>query len=138
MKFLKRARCLFAGIGFCILFDKFIIPAVLDTFISPKPLKFESYRTEEEFNDAVKNKFKVNQDLHDSINIITKSGANCSMRHDLINSDTRIIRAYCNYWTRLISLHPLEEYEIWLYSDLNNKIIKVSSRRTTGIELITW
>jgi hypothetical protein len=115
-----------------LLIGKLIIPELFDS----RPFKFEKYKTDGQLKEVTKLKFPLGSDLDKIINAFEKSGADCyTYKHG--QSETDEIEVSCEYITGLFSLHPLEDYEIWLRADKDHKLLGIESRRIAGLMLIT-
>lgn len=115
-----------------ILVGKIVFKELFDD----RPFRFEEYKTDEQLEEAAKLKFPVGRDLDQIICDLEKSGADCDMRVPYQPKKYEII-AECRYMTSLFSLHPIENYEIWLYGDKSHKLGKLGARRLSGFMLIS-
>lgn len=101
-----------------------------------RPFKFENFRTNEAFEEAVQKMFPVGSDLDASIKILEESGAKCQKLKSANKLSNDKIYGDCEYLTNLLSVHSLESYDVSLYVDEKNKIVGWGTRRVAGSSLI--
>lgn len=128
MKRRKMFEYLFA-ITFVLLVIKLILPELFDN----RPFRFEKYKTSEQLEEAVKDKFPIGSDFDEVVSMLKKSAAKCYVYKP---SDRNLkmyhIVANCEYSTKIFSLHPFEWYRVWVAGDDEHNLIELITRRISG------
>ncbi|AIL64471.1 hypothetical protein NOVO_00300 [Rickettsiales bacterium Ac37b] len=116
-----------------LLFSYLIAKELFDN----RPFKFEKYKTYEELNTALKKEFPLDSDMREVIKVLEESGAKCEDR-----SQEKIMKEelkkygliyYCKYGSRMLTLHLLESYTIWVKGNKDYQLLRISGFRTKGI-----
>lgn len=130
MKLNKVFKYLFVVV-LVLLIGKLILPEIFDN----RPFKFEKYKTDEQLEEAIKRRFPVGSDFNYAVSMFEKSSSECR----LYKPSNRLIDIglACTYSTKIISLHPLEWYEVGIDGNKDGEIVDVRARRISGLILIS-
>jgi|GEM_PF-6967498 hypothetical protein len=101
-----------------------------------RPFKFEKYRSREEFKKGLEEKFPLGSDAENALRVLQQSGAKCEVFDYIENPEKQldsIYQIYCEYNSGFFSLHPLENYELYIDGNNARKIITLWTSKTTGM-----
>ncbi len=117
-----------------ILLGLFIVKIILQDALDHRPFIFERYRTTEELAEGVRTRFPPGTHFQQVLDDLEKSRADCSFGTG--HSYPSLCLLSCNYTTSIFSLHPLEEYEVWVYLDQDDRVVTGSGIRRSGFGVL--
>jgi hypothetical protein len=123
---------------FIIIIVFIILKIISQELFDDRLFKFEQYKTSEQLEEIIKAKYPIGSDLNVALNNFQESGAKCYTREVNDSNKNFHILSTCEYDTNFLSLHPLENYRIWIFSDKDGKVLKIGAQRVSGLILITW
>jgi hypothetical protein len=119
-----------------IVFTAYIGVLIMDKF-DKRPIRFEDFKTSEELESFLYKKYPIGSDVDKIKKMMLEGGAKCEMIRsmDRKSNITQMhdFSIYCKYSTGLISFHPLESYEISIFSTKENKLTDIYAIRSKGI-----
>lgn len=80
--------------------------------------------------------FPLDSNVENALWILRQSGAKCEVFDYIDNPEKKldtIYQIYCEYNSGFFSLHPLENYELYIDGNNERKIIMHWTLRTTGM-----
>lgn len=97
-----------------------------------KPFRFESFKTTEEVQTFMNERYKQGLLVSICLNELKKVGAKCLIvnKDDMENQNFSYSKMYfCEYNSSIFSFSPLIRYPISIYTDNNDKLVAIKIAR---------